>query len=645
MIVGNVWNDFRQKRVQKNDVGKALVHMGLYGNDLVLVRYRSYSEDEGATVEGPPRKTTRCADKADLRRKLMPKFADAGENSVLRVRVMRQNKKVQKEEKTKPGRIFQGYTLLLRHKHFLQTETLKRKNGPPKKPTRVWLDKLRPVSINRYEMLRKAFLGNFSQQKKYIKDPVEIHHIKQREWESTEAFMERFKVECIHESPIVIEAEVEGHLVHHMYMDEGSASEIIYEHYFNRLRLKVKSQMVPATTPLQGFSGEISWPLGQISLMVSIGEGEHFMNSLMNFMVVKSPSSYNGIVTLCGNTIIPVEFRMVVEAPNRSPPKEPMVVKGIKPVDMTGVQRSIAEHRLNILKGCQAIRQKRIGQALDMNKAIQEEVTKIVEAEIIKEVHYHDWLLNPVMAHPIVVVTDQSIKQILSQRKNTRRMLKLRFKLEAFDNTYKPKTSIRDQFLANFIAERPDEEGSPTETQAKEITLEPWTLFTDGSSCLEGSGAGLILTSLEGEEFTYPLRFKFDASNNEAEYEALVVGPRITEKMAREAAHPIVVVTDQSIKQILSRRKNIRRMLKLRFELEAFDNTYKPKTSIRDQFLADFIAERPDEEGAGLILTSPEGKEFTYPLRFKFYASNNEAEYEALVVGPRITEKMGIENL
>ncbi|GJW03010.1 reverse transcriptase domain-containing protein [Tanacetum coccineum] len=63
---------------------------------------------------------------------------------------------------------------------------------------RVWFDKLPPESINNYEMLRKAFLGNFSQQKKYIKDPVEIHHIKQKKGESTEAFMERFKAESMH---------------------------------------------------------------------------------------------------------------------------------------------------------------------------------------------------------------------------------------------------------------------------------------------------------------------------------------------------------------------------------------------------------------------------------------------------------------
>ncbi|GJY07390.1 reverse transcriptase domain-containing protein [Tanacetum coccineum] len=67
-------------------------------------------------------------------------------------------------------------------------------------------------------------------------------------------------------------------------------------------------------------------------------------------------------------------------------------------------------------------------------------------------------------------------------------------------------------------------QGRPPTKTTEEVTSELWTLFTDRSSCIEGSGAGFILTSPEGEEFTYALRFKFDASNNEAEYEALVAG-------------------------------------------------------------------------------------------------------------------------
>ncbi|GKE56860.1 reverse transcriptase domain-containing protein [Tanacetum coccineum] len=64
--------------------------------------------------------------------------------------------------------------------------------------TRVWFDTLPLKSINSYVVLRKAFLGSFLQQKKYIKDPAKIHHIKQKEGETTKAFMERFKAESIH---------------------------------------------------------------------------------------------------------------------------------------------------------------------------------------------------------------------------------------------------------------------------------------------------------------------------------------------------------------------------------------------------------------------------------------------------------------
>ncbi|GKD92638.1 reverse transcriptase domain-containing protein, partial [Tanacetum coccineum] len=58
-----------------------------------------------------------------------------------------------------------------------------------------------------------------------------------------------------------------------------------------------------------------------------------------------------------------------------------------------------------------------------------------------------------------------------------------------------------------------------------------WTLFTDGSSCVDGCGAGVILTDPEGVEFTHALRFQFEATNNEAKYEALIAGLWIAKKI------------------------------------------------------------------------------------------------------------------
>ncbi|GJZ61129.1 reverse transcriptase domain-containing protein [Tanacetum coccineum] len=89
----------------------------------------------------------------------------------------------------------------------------------------------------------------------------------------------------------------------------------------------------------------------------------------------------------------------------------------------------------------------------------------------------------------------------------------------------------RDQHSASHVAAL---RGASADMSEKEAPQEPWTLFTDGSSCIDGSGAGLILTSPEGAEFTNALRFQFTASNSEAVYEALLVGLRIAQRLVGE---------------------------------------------------------------------------------------------------------------
>nr|GEW28804.1 reverse transcriptase domain-containing protein [Tanacetum cinerariifolium] len=114
-----------------------------------------------------------------------------------------------------------------------------------------------------------------------------------------------------------------------------------YTKLLPRLRPEVKSQMIPATASLIGFSGEIIWPIEQILLPVKIGDAKHFTSMMMNFVVVRSSSPYNGIIrrpgvrkiqavpstahemlkflvlreihTLWSSRIIPLECKMVSE--------------------------------------------------------------------------------------------------------------------------------------------------------------------------------------------------------------------------------------------------------------------------------------------------------------------------------------------
>ncbi|GJV73944.1 hypothetical protein Tco_1493939 [Tanacetum coccineum] len=214
------------------------------------------------------------------------------------------------------------------------------------------------------------------------------------------------------EGPMIIEAEIGGHCIHRMYVDGGSASKILYEHCFSRLRPEIKNQLMPATTPLIGFSGEVIWPIGQIQLPVKIGDEEHPASAWMNFMVVRSQSSYNGIIGRPGvrklqagppSTTKPIIEERVKVAINPEYPEQTAMIGSTlteegrnklcnllqrnldifawKPVDMTGVPRHIAKHRLNIREGCSPVRQKKRGQTADRNQAIQEKVGRLVEQE------------------------------------------------------------------------------------------------------------------------------------------------------------------------------------------------------------------------------------------------------------------------
>ncbi|GKB76504.1 reverse transcriptase domain-containing protein [Tanacetum coccineum] len=370
-----------------------------------------------------------------------------------------------------------------------------------------------------------------------------------------------------------------------------------------------------------------------------------------------------------------------------------------KPADMIGVLRHIAEHRLNVREGCSPVRQKKRGQAADRNRAIQEEVGKLIEAGIMKEVHYHDWLSSPMMVKKHndswrmcvdfkdlnkacpkdgysipkidwkinaratyqrlvdkvfhkqidrnleVYVDDLVIKSrtedeivrdieetfktpreinmklnpkkctfgveegmFLGYKVNTRGLKvcpdkvddvlsllspkclkdiqKLNGKLaslnrflaksaekslpffknlkkctkksdfhwtvkaEAAFKQMKPRISVKGQILADFIVKRPEEDSPDTLMEVEEVLPEPWILFTDGSSCINGFGVGLILTNPGGMEFTYAIRFRFDATNNEAKYEALIAGLRIAEQIGPGKVKLLIVAIDYFTKWI-----------------------------------------------------------------------------------------------
>nr|GEY18603.1 reverse transcriptase domain-containing protein [Tanacetum cinerariifolium] len=338
-----------------------------------------------------------------------------------------------------------------------------------------------------------------------------------------------------------------------------------------------------------------------------------------------------------------------------------------KPMDMTGVPRHIAEHQLNVHEGCPPVKQKKNSQAPKRNKAIQEEVEGLVEADIMKKVHYHNWLENstkhsksklqklgginerfgnqkphkirnnkgyrrniqdpkknkhevksqemhlcggrghvpgihdvqrlngklaslnkfldksaekslpffktlkkctkksdfqwtteaeaafkqmkklivelPTLTAPMekeelvvylaaatkvvsaILMTKREAKQIPiyfvshalqgpeinytlveklvvalvhANKRLKRKIAKIEHRAGEYDIHYRPKVSIKGQILADFIVGQPEDDSPAALIEVEEELQDPWTLFTDISSCVDGSGVGLILKNTEG---------------------------------------------------------------------------------------------------------------------------------------------------
>ncbi|KAK3033640.1 hypothetical protein RJ639_033765 [Escallonia herrerae] len=129
-------------------------------------------------------------------------------------------------------------------------------------------------------------------------------------------------------------------------------------------------------------------------------------------------------------------------------------------------------------------------------------------------------------SHTIIVLTDQPLRKVLLSPEASGRLVNWSVELGEFDIEYKPRTTIKAQALADFIVECTLPEEPPQLVIS--AAPDPWNLYVDGSSALGSSGAGLILISPEGFTIEYALSLGFQASNNEAEYEALLAGIRLS---------------------------------------------------------------------------------------------------------------------
>ncbi|XP_072074378.1 uncharacterized protein [Arachis hypogaea] len=262
------------------------------------------------------------------------------------------------------------------------------------------------------------------------------------------------------------------------------------------------------------------------------------------------------------------------------------------PADMPGIDPSIICHRLAINRAIRPIAQKKRNLGTEKSKAALEETRKLLSANFVKEIRFTTWLSNVVMSnaiwskecrcnlptadgqsipspnssalvietgktqqpvyfvsrvmqsteqryprieqlalalvitarrlrhyfqsHTIIVRTNQPLRQILTKPELDGRLTKWSIELSEFDIQYQPRTALKAQILADFISE---------------LTLDEhnkhWELHVDRASSRGGSGAGIILKERDKVVAEQSLQFHFPASNNQAEYEALIAGLKL----------------------------------------------------------------------------------------------------------------------
>jgi ribonuclease HI len=123
----------------------------------------------------------------------------------------------------------------------------------------------------------------------------------------------------------------------------------------------------------------------------------------------------------------------------------------------------------------------------------------------------------------VTVVSSFSLGEIIQCREASGRIAKWVVELMGETLSFAPRKAIKSQVLADFLAEWTD-----TQLPTAPIQAELWTMYFDGSLMKTGADACLLFISPLGEHVCYVIRLHFLASNNVAEYEALVNGLRIT---------------------------------------------------------------------------------------------------------------------
>ncbi|XP_071913979.1 uncharacterized protein [Coffea arabica] len=310
-----------------------------------------------------------------------------------------------------------------------------------------------------------------------------------------------------------------------------------------------------------------------------------------------------------------------------------------------------------------------------VSRALQRVETRYsaVERYVLALIHAARKLRTYFQAHPVVVVTDQPVKQILSKPESSGRMVKWAVELSEYDLGYQPRAAIKAQALADFIADgvsfgssetkvnqdretgkaRKDGEiakdahtgqaalQAPKTTKTAQ-TREAAEILQTGDTA-EVAQASQVAEVEQSEEATEAQQAKEAAEDGQAKEAANAEQTQETAKVGqtREAAEVGRAVD-------AAETTHSGKAVKAELAKETAQTGKATEAAGRvDPTWTLYVDGASSKEGcgAGLLLISPTGEELPYALRFDFRASNNESEYEALIAGMEMARKLGVRSI
>ena len=180
-----------------------------------------------------------------------------------------------------------------------------------------------------------------------------------------------------------------------------------------------------------------------------------------------------------------------------------------------------------------------INEVLSETKTWYPQIQKLLYAIVLARRNLHHYF----EAHPVTVVSSFPLGEIVRNREAEGRIAKWLVELMGETLMYAPRKTIKSQILADFVAEWTDTQLPPPQIQA-----ECWTMYFDGPVMKTGAGSGLLFISPLGVHMRYMIRLHIPASNNIAEYEALLGASASPSNLASSASTYAEILNSLSTK-------------------------------------------------------------------------------------------------